>query len=276
MATFTVYSRFDYRFFGLFSDYFDDDSATISGTTSVSISDEYSLATITGTSLSIGQYGLSGYANSIAMSNNGESYFEITGLNYNFNNDVYDAGYQVSGITLYGDLAELAYVMSGNDTLIGSNYADRLAGFNGTDTIKGGNGNDVLEGWDGNDKLYGQAGKDILTGGAGSDYFVFDKITESGITSTTRDVIKDFSKSQGDKIDLRTIDAKAEYTSNDTFSFLSSAPTNNSSSQSSNGKVWYSSGVLYGSTDTDKAPEFTIQVTLSGITTSNASDYILL
>lgn len=276
MATFTAYSRFDYRFFGLFSDYFEDQSATISGTTSVSISDGYSLAIITGTSLKIGQYGLTGYGSTIAMSHNGENYYKVTGLNYNFNNNVYDDGYYVSGKTLYGDLAELAYVMSGNDTLIGSNYADRLAGFNGTDTIKGGNGNDVLEGWDGNDKLYGEAGKDILTGGAGSDYFVFDKTTESGITSTTRDVIKDFSKSQGDKIDLKTIDAKAGGTSNDDFSFLSSAPTNNTASQSSNGKLWYSSGVLYGSTDTDKDAEFSIQVTLSGITTTNASEYILL
>lgn len=167
-------------------------------------------------------------------------------------------------------------LFSGDDVISGNKYSDIIKSGAGNDTLIGNAGNDVLYGESNNDILRGGSGKDTLYGGTGIDYFDFDKITESGINSTTRDVIKDFSKSQGDKIDLRTIDAKAGFTLNDTFSFLSSAPTNNSPSQSSNGKVWYSSGVLYGSTDTDKAAEFSIQVTLSGITTTNASDYILL
>jgi len=207
----------------------------------------------------------------------------FTDLSYNINNGVYDDGYTIEGITYYGDVAELAYLLSGADEIIGSTSSDRLAGFNGDDYINGKAGNDRLEGWAGKDTLKGDAGndtlcggtdKDTLYGGTGRDYFDFNKITESGITSSSRDIVKDFSKLQGDKIDLRTIDAKSGTSSNDAFGFLSKAPTSDGSS--SNGKVWYSDGVLYGSTDTDKAPEFSIQVSLIGITATNASEYILL
>jgi Ca2+-binding RTX toxin-like protein len=48
----------------------------------------------------------------------------------------------------------------------------------------------------GNDKLYGGAGKDTLTGGKGADIFVFDTAPAS------RDTITDFSRTDGDKIQL--------------------------------------------------------------------------
>lgn len=163
---------------------------------------------------------------------------------------------------------------SGNDSMTGNKFNDTIKSGAGNDTLVGNAGNDKLYGESGSDTLRGGAGKDTLYGGTGKDYFDFDKITESGITSGTRDIISDFSKSQGDKIDLRTIDAKAGGTSNDAFSFLSKAPS--SDGTSSNGKLWYASGVLYGSTDTDKAAEFSIQVTLTGIATTDASDYVLL
>ena len=172
-------------------------------------------------------------------------------------------------------------LLSGNDTITGNKFADILKSGAGRDTLKGNAGNDKLYGESGNDTLLGGTGKDILiggtgkdtlTGGTGIDYFDFDKISESGITSSTRDVIKDFSKSEGDKIDLRTIDAKVGGTNNDAFSFVSKAPPEGSG----NGKLWYLSGVLYGSTDNDKAAEFSIEVNLTGISTSNVADYIFL
>ena len=45
----------------------------------------------------------------------------------------------------------------------------------------------------------------MLSGGLGNDRFVFRKISDSGMTSTTRDVVSDFRR--GDKIDLFRIDA---------------------------------------------------------------------
>ena len=164
-------------------------------------------------------------------------------------------------------------LFAGNDTITGNKFADIVKSGAGSDTLKGNAGNDKLYGESGNDNLIGGTGKDTLTGGTGRDYFDFDKISESGITSTTRDIIKDFSKSHGDKIDLRTIDAKSGGT-NDAFSFVSKAPT--SDGTASNGKLWYANGILYGSTDSDKAPELSVQVTLTGITASNAAEYIFL
>jgi Ca2+-binding RTX toxin-like protein len=163
---------------------------------------------------------------------------------------------------------------SDSDLMTGNKFNDVIKSGAGADTLVGNAGNDKLYGESGNDTLRGGSGKDTLYGGAGRDYFDFDKITESGTTSSSRDIIADFNKSQGDKIDLRTIDAKSGTSSNDAFGFLSKAPTSDGSS--SNGKIWYSGGVLYGSNDTDKAPEFSIQVSLIGITATNASEYILL
>jgi Ca2+-binding RTX toxin-like protein len=149
-----------------------------------------------------------------------------------------------------------------------------LTGNSAANILTGNAESNTMDGSSGADTLIGGAGKDTLTGGTGSDYFDFNIITESGITASTRDVIKDFSKSQGDKIDLRTIDAKSGGTSNDAFGFVSKAPSIDGTA--SNGKLWYANGVLYGSTDNDKAAEFSIQVTLTGISAFNATDYIFL
>ncbi len=181
------------------------------------------------------------------------------------------------------DYTIIKAMMNGNDNISMSSFADTVSGYAGNDTILGNGGSDVLYGDVGNDSinggssndiLIGGSGKDTLTGGTGRDYFDFDKISESGITSSTRDVIKDFSKSQGDKIDFRTIDAITGGTSNDNFSFVGKAPT--SDGAASNGKLWYANGVLHGSTDNDKAAEFSIEVTLTGIATLNVTDYIFL
>jgi Ca2+-binding RTX toxin-like protein len=83
----------------------------------------------------------------------------------------------------------VATILSGNDKITGSKFADTIYGGKGNDTLKGGAGNDVLKGDAGNDTLYGGLGKDVLTGGAGKDTFVFD--TKLGATNV--DTITDFS-----------------------------------------------------------------------------------
>ncbi|WP_395676973.1 calcium-binding protein [Inquilinus sp.] len=64
-------------------------------------------------------------------------------------------------LTPGGELAALATIFSGADTITGSAQADFLIGFDGADTINGGDGNDTLR---------GGAGGDALNGGAGSDF----------------------------------------------------------------------------------------------------------
>ncbi|WP_165943593.1 calcium-binding protein [Roseicella aquatilis] len=93
------------------------------------------------------------------------------------------------------------------ENLRGSAYADRLVGGAGSNMLEGLAGNDTLEGGSGgNDKLTGGVGADWLIGGSGGDTFVYKATNES--TAATMDLIADFSKAQGDRIDLSAIDAR--------------------------------------------------------------------
>ncbi|MEO8243681.1 MAG: hypothetical protein ABI832_15375 [bacterium] len=120
--------------------------------------------------------------------------------------------------------------MSGNDTLhAGSHGAwldggfglDVLMGAGGDDLLNGGFGadNDVLVGGGGNDTLIGLIGRDDLTGGHGADVFTLTAYYESGTTDTTRDLIEDFSRKQGDKVDLSGVDAISGGPDNEAFVF---------------------------------------------------------
>ncbi|MFR9703108.1 type I secretion C-terminal target domain-containing protein, partial [Aeromonas sanarellii] len=103
---------------------------------------------------------------------------------------------------LYGGAGnDILFGGSGNDTLYGESGSDVLSGGSGNDTLYGGTGNDVLGGGLGNDILVGGFGDDILKGDAGADAFTWLKgDTEAG--KVAKDYIVDFSKSEGDKLDL--------------------------------------------------------------------------
>ncbi|MEB6605404.1 Ig-like domain-containing protein, partial [Aeromonas sanarellii] len=103
---------------------------------------------------------------------------------------------------LYGGAGnDILFGGSGNDTLYGESGSDVLSGGSGNDTLYGGTGNDVLSGGLGNDILVGGLGDDILKGDAGADTFTWLKgDTEAG--KVAKDYIVDFSKSEGDKLDL--------------------------------------------------------------------------
>jgi Ca2+-binding RTX toxin-like protein len=66
-------------------------------------------------------------------------------------------------------------------------------------TVTGTTGNDNLTGTAGNDVIQGGLGSDTLTGGLGADVFRFVK----GETGT--DTVADFSKTQGDKLNLSSL-----------------------------------------------------------------------
>ena len=67
------------------------------------------------------------------------------------------------------------------------------------DIITGNSANNTLEGQGGNDILIGNGGNDTLAGGRGADIFAFG--TGSGV-----DIITDFDREQGDRLDLRGYD----------------------------------------------------------------------
>ena len=84
---------------------------------------------------------------------------------------------------------------------------DTIDGGNGNDALSGGDGSDNLSGGDGNDIIWGDAGRDFLRGGAGADTFGFNFADGEGATIGTADRILDFSRGQGDQIQLYYYDS---------------------------------------------------------------------
>ena len=102
-----------------------------------------------------------------------------------------------------------------NDVIYGQAGDDTISSGAGNDTLYGGAGRDTLNGGDGNDILVGGADRDDLTGGLGADMFAYAVVSDS--TAAAQDRIRDFNAAQGDKIDLRQIDANTLVNGNGVF-----------------------------------------------------------
>lgn len=96
--------------------------------------------------------------------------------------------------------------LSGFENVAGSRFADVFAGSSGANQLDGGAGDDVL---------YGAAGRDVLVGGEGADTFLFKAAGDS--RASDPDFLQDFSAAQGDRIDLRQIDADTTRSGNQAF-----------------------------------------------------------
>lgn len=135
------------------------------------------------------------------------------------------------------------------ESLIGSAFTDRLEGNVIANTINGGAGSDLI---------YGAGGADALFGGTGADRFIFKSYTES--TTTVRDTIFDFSRSQGDKIDLSVIDARSSTKVNDAFTFIGEKAFSKSAGElrylNLNGDTY-----LFGDVNGDGNADFSLRVT---------------
>ena len=144
-----------------------------------------------------------------------------------------------------------------NNIITGNAGANVLNGGAGNDRLVAGAGNDRLVGGLGNDTLVGGAGKDALYGGAGADVFVFNALSDSGVTAATRDTIFDFDRAAGDRIDLRGIDANTAIAGDQAFSFIGTAAFSGSA-----GELRYQnvSGqtLVYGDVNGDGQADFSI------------------
>jgi hypothetical protein len=89
-------------------------------------------------------------------------------------------------------------------TLDGSDSVDALALAGGPDDnmLIGGDGDDILSGGDGDDTLIGGAGNDILDGGRGDDILTGGAGADTFIVGQGDDTILDYSKFEGDKVDI--------------------------------------------------------------------------
>ncbi len=111
------------------------------------------------------------------------------------------------------DSTEFVRGLAGNDNMFGGNGKDRLNGNAGNDNLSGGLGDDFL---------LGDVGKDTLKGEAGADSFLYKAVNHSP-AGAGRDVIVDFNPSEGDIINLASIDANPSTPEDNKFQFIGSA-----------------------------------------------------
>jgi Ca2+-binding RTX toxin-like protein len=171
--------------------------------------------------------------------------------------------------TLTNNVENLNYTGTGNFTGNGNALANTFFTQGGNDIVNGMGGNDVISTRAGADVLNGGAGRDILTGGADADRFVFSATGDTAVGQADR--ITDFSRAQGDLIDLSAIDAIAGG-ANDAFSFIGNASFSSVAGQL---RV-YTSGsntMIEGDVNGDGIADFQIQV--DGVVPLVGSDFIL-
>jgi Ca2+-binding RTX toxin-like protein len=178
-----------------------------------------------------------------------------------------DIGKQVWALVSYTD-------NKGNSETVKSNVIDVTVSTKSSavnDMLTGTDAADKLSGLAGNDTLIGGLGKDTLTGGAGADVFKSNSISDSYPLSKQADTITDFKHTQGDKIDLSAIDINPTLDGRQSF-----IPINAQTfSADATGQLRFDAktSTLYGSTNSDSAPEFAI--VLSGLKSLVAEDFIL-
>ncbi|WP_276203272.1 calcium-binding protein, partial [Novosphingobium fuchskuhlense] len=106
----------------------------------------------------------------------------------------------------------------------GNALANVVRGNAAANTLSGGAGADQMFGGDGSDVLVGGAGRDVFNGGMGADTFRFGNGDFGGLTTSSCDMIADFSHEQGDRIDLSAVDANtANGAGDDAFTFIGAA-----------------------------------------------------
>ena len=181
-----------------------------------------------------------------------------------------DAGKKITVQASYTDLSGAKEVVLSKPIAVDTVLSIKASA--GKDFLLGTVKGDKLSSLDGDDTLVGGLGRDTLKGGPGADLFKFNVIDETGITSKTRDTISDFKRNEGDRIDLSSIDASDTLTGNQAFTFIGN---NVPFGFNATGQLRFDvkARVLYGSTDADTAPEFSIL--LSGVSDLVPKDFIL-
>jgi len=165
------------------------------------------------------------------------------------------------------DAADLAGGIAA-DRLIGSAGEDRIRGGLGDDTLNGQGGDDVIEGGLGRDLLTGGAGGDRLIGGFGADRFVYVSLGDFA----TGEIVADFSRAEGDRIDFSALDANANALGDQAFSFIGAAAFTGVAGQLRSATTSGDS-TLMGDVNGDGVADFSLL--LANIAVLRATDFVL-
>jgi hypothetical protein len=168
-------------------------------------------------------------------------------------------GPEVATINFYMDSSRSIPVASRSfsirDTSLSPSVPTSGTDSNRGQTITAGTGKNNLVGGNGPDKLTGGASQDRKTGNSGADTFILLEASDSQPGSTRRDLITDFDRLQGDRIDLSQIDADSSKGGNQKFRFIGGR-----SFPGSPGDLRYAGGILAGDINGDKKSDFEIQL----------------
>lgn len=185
-------------------------------------------------------------------------------------NEGTDAVRSFVSYTLAANVENLVQLGASNLNGAGNALANQLTGNTGNNRLDGKAGADTLTGGAGNDALIGGSGADKLYGGSGADAFVFQALSDSNVS--TRDMIYDFSRVGGDKIDLSAIDARTTASGNQAFTFIGSDLFSQTAGELRYSKI---SGdtYIYGDVNGDGGIDFSIR--LDAAINMLATDFIL-
>lgn len=179
------------------------------------------------------------------------------------------AGHDVANITSLAASNPLFSIDTGggNDTvnLTGVTRNMDIYGGRGNETLIGGSGNDTIFGYEDNDTITGGDGKDEMRGGSETDTFVYSAVSDSGIGAGNRDIIWDFSQSEGDKINLSAFAG--------TFAFLGTAAFTGGAAPEVRYATEGSNTIISVNANNDTTTDFEIQ--LNGNIALTASDFLL-
>lgn len=96
----------------------------------------------------------SGTVSAITLYNGNDKLYTYTGLSLESGNPTLDAATVLQWIATADDRSMTATLLTGDDSVAGSSYADDIFGYKGNDTLNGWAGADTLEGGFGNDVYY--------------------------------------------------------------------------------------------------------------------------
>lgn len=131
----------------------------------------------------------------------------------------------------------------------------------------GSTNHDAIFGSAGANKLRGGLGFDQLTGDAGADQFLFAFASEARVAADDADVIMDYSRAEGDKVNLHLMDANSRVAGNQDFRFISTEFTNRA------GEVRFEAGFVEGDVNGDGRADF--RIFMNEISSMSAVDFLL-
>jgi Ca2+-binding RTX toxin-like protein len=165
---------------------------------------------------------------------------------------------------LSGTSADAVQVLTGNSV------DNQIFAGDGGALLTGRAGNDRLDGGAGNDTLVGGLGGDRLTGGGGADVFVLSAVGHS--THALRDLVRDFSQAQGDKVDLSGIDAVAGAIGDQAFTFIGAAAFSHAAGELL-ARAGRTTTLVQGDIDGDGVADF--EIAMNGVLALAVDDFVL-